>query len=73
MGDPSTTKGQPFRVGSSVGNGVSPHEHTGHELQLTRIARYFPVRNPKDANAFRTKQSLSVTPVILSARLVVMT
>lgn len=72
MGDPSTTKGQPFHVGSSVGNGVSPGKPAKHDRQLTRIIRYSPDRNPKDANVFRTKQSLSVTRVILSAKLGVM-
>lgn len=72
MGDPSTTKSQPFHVGSSVGNGVSTGKPAKHDRQLTTDIRYSPVRNPKDANVFRTKQSLSVTLVILSAKLGVM-
>lgn len=42
MGDPSTTKGQPFHVGSSEGDGVSHYiapSHNGN--QLIQTFRYF--------------------------------
>lgn len=73
MGDPSTTKGQPFHVGSSVGKGVSPDEHVGYTQQLSPLIRYFPVRSLKVVSVFQTKQSRSATPVILSAKLEAMT
>lgn len=73
MGDPSTTKGQPFHVGSSVGKGVSPDEHVGYTQQLSPLIRYFPVRSLKVVSVFQKKQSRSATPVILSAKLGAMT
>ena len=48
MGDPSTTEGQPFHMGSSQGNGVSTQFNIirNEDLRLTKGTQIFPRQRP---------------------------